>query len=89
VVESFAQDEPNSATASPEGAGELLNHLLEALKPHERFLIRSLDLEQKTVAEVCALTGWNNGLTRIRAFRARRKLRDLFRKLEESARGPI
>ncbi len=41
-----------------------------------------LELEQKTPAEVAELTGWNSGVVRIRAFRARSKLKSLYEKLE-------
>ena len=42
-----------------------------------------LDLEQKTIAEITALTGWNQSLVKVRAFRARRKLQKLFHELEK------
>jgi len=45
-------------------------------------VIRLLDLEQKTIAEIAQLTGWNQSLIKVRAFRARRKLHQLFKKLE-------
>ena len=63
-------------------AWDLLGKLLEALSPAERMLITLLELEQKTPAEVCALTGWNSGVLRIRAFRARQKLKKLYQQLE-------
>ena len=72
------------AAATGESARELLDKLMLSLKPDEQALIRWLDLEQKTIAEVCALTGWNGGVTRIRAFRARAKLKAAWRKLENS-----
>jgi len=34
-----------------------------------------LDLEERSVEEVSRLTGWSKGLVRVRAFRARRRLR--------------
>jgi RNA polymerase sigma factor (sigma-70 family) len=83
VVEGVAQ-EADGEPVSPEAARELVNRLLESLRPEEQLLIRALDLEQKSIAEVCALTGWNSGVTRIRAFRARRKLRALYQKLERT-----
>ncbi|MCI0536354.1 MAG: RNA polymerase sigma factor [Verrucomicrobiales bacterium] len=64
-------------------ASELLDRLLPALSPPERLLIQLLELEQRSIAEVCAATGWNSGVVRIRAFRARRKLRALYQKLEQ------
>jgi RNA polymerase sigma-70 factor (ECF subfamily) len=75
--------ESDPAEGSPEDASELLNKLLTGLKPEEQLLIRWLDVEQKSIAEVCALTGWNSGVTRIRSFRARQKLRAEYRRLEK------
>lgn len=65
-------------------AWDLLDRLLESLAPQERLLIQWLEMEQKSIAEVCAATGWNAGVVRIRAFRARRKLKALWHRLEGS-----
>jgi len=46
------------------------------------MVLRLLDLEQLSVAEVSERTGWNVSLVKVRAFRARRKLRKLFETLE-------
>ncbi len=67
-------------------ARELVHRLLEQLKPDDRLVIQLLDLEQKTIAEISAVTGWNQSLVKVRAFRARRKLQKLFRELEEKER---
>ena len=63
-------------------AWEILQKLLDALAPAERMLVTLLELEQKSIAEVCAVTGWNSGVVRIRAFRARQKLKKLYQRLE-------
>lgn len=76
-------DRTEAPAQAPEAARELILQLLDQLTPEEQMLIRWLDLEQKTLAEVCARTGWNNTLTRVRAFRARRKLKAAYLKLEE------
>jgi len=68
-------------------AWELLQRLMDSLAPAERALIRWLDLEQKSTAEVCQLTGWNSGVVRIRVFRARRKLKKLYDALEKKPEG--
>jgi RNA polymerase sigma-70 factor (ECF subfamily) len=36
-----------------------------------------LDLEQRSVAEISTVTGWGQSRIKVRAFRARRKLRQL------------
>lgn len=68
-------------------ARELVNKLLEQLKPDDQLIIRLLDLEQKTIAEISDLTGWNQSLVKVRAFRARRKLQKLFGELQRKERS--
>jgi RNA polymerase sigma factor (sigma-70 family) len=63
-------------------AHELVHKLLAQLKPDDQLVIRLLDLEQKTIAEISDLTGWNQSLVKVRAFRARRKLQKLFQELQ-------
>ena len=67
-------------------AKELVGRLLEQLSPADRTVITLLDLEQKSVAEIRALTGWGTSMIKVRAFRARRKLRKLFEQLERKER---
>lgn len=57
---------------------ELLHQVMDQLAPADKALLTWLELEGKTIPEVCALTGWNSGLVRIRAFRARGRLRKLW-----------
>ena len=57
------------------------------LKPDDQLVIRLLDLEQKTLAEISALTGWNQTLIKVRAFRARRKLQKLFQELQHQEKS--
>jgi RNA polymerase sigma-70 factor (ECF subfamily) len=68
-------------------ARELIGRLMDQLKPADRLVIQLMDLEQKSVAETSALTGWNPSLVKVRAFRARRKLQKLFSELEKKE-GP-
>jgi len=75
----------NENEASPDDAleaHELVHKLLGQLKPDDRLVIQMLDLEQKTIAEISGLTGWNQSLIKVRAFRARRKLQKLFQELK-------
>jgi len=82
VLESVAASvEPGDADAPQ--ALELLNRLLEQLPATDAWLLRRIELEQKSMAEVCAETGWNGGATRVRLFRARHRLQKLFRQIEK------
>jgi RNA polymerase sigma-70 factor (ECF subfamily) len=74
---------PDDAVA----AKELIHKLLDRLKPEDRLVIQYLDLDQKSLAEISALTGWNQTLIKVRAFRARRKLQRFYRELTESERS--
>jgi RNA polymerase sigma factor (sigma-70 family) len=76
----------NENDVSPDDAleaRELVHKLLDQLKPEDRLVIQYLDLEQKSLAEISALTGWNQTLVKVRAFRARRKLQRFYRELTE------
>lgn len=80
----------NDKAATPDdalAAHELVHKLLGQLKPDDRLVIQLLDLEQKTIAEISALTGWNTSLVKVRAFRARRKLHKLFQELQRKERS--
>jgi RNA polymerase sigma-70 factor (ECF subfamily) len=73
----------NAAAPPPEtpdtSAAEAVEHLLAQLSPDDRWVIRLLDLEQKSVAEISQLTGWSRPAVKVRAFRARHRLRLLLR----------
>ena len=56
-------------------ARELVERLLEELPPQDRLVLTLLDLEQRSTAEIAALTGWSRALVKVRAFRARLRLR--------------
>ncbi|MFZ9747188.1 MAG: RNA polymerase sigma factor [Opitutaceae bacterium] len=68
-------------------ATELVQKLMGQLKPDDQLVLRLLDLEQKTIAEIADLTGWNQSLIKVRAFRARRKLQKLFLELRKKERS--
>jgi len=56
-------------------ARDLVERLLAVLKPAERLVIDLLYLQQRSVAEIQALTGWGASLVKVRAFRARQKMK--------------
>ena len=68
-------------------ARELAHKMLETLSPKDRLILTMLDLEERSVEEIRELTGWNASLIKVRAFRARVKLRKQFaRMLKEERR---
>ena len=84
VLDSIAVSEEPSDADAPR-ALELLNRLLDQLPAADAWLLRRVELEQKTLAEVCAETGWSGGAARVRLFRARHRLQKQFRQLEGKA----
>jgi RNA polymerase sigma-70 factor (ECF subfamily) len=61
-------------------ARDLVERLLTVLKPVERLVIDLLYLQQRSVAEISGLTGWGASLVKVRAFRARKKMKEQLEK---------
>ncbi len=87
VLDQVLTDERDATPGDALAARELVDRLLGELKPDDQLVIRLLDLEQKTLAEISGLTGWNQTLIKVRAFRARRKLQKLFKQLQLSEKS--
>ncbi|MSU69961.1 MAG: sigma-70 family RNA polymerase sigma factor [Opitutaceae bacterium] len=87
VLDAVMTNENDVGTGEALAAHELVHKLLDQLKPDDRLVLQLLDLEQKTIAEISALTGWNSSLVKVRAFRARRKLQKLFEELKQKERS--
>ncbi len=49
--------------------------LIAQLSPEDRLVITLLHLEEKSVEEIHALTGWSRSAIKVRAFRARAKMK--------------
>jgi RNA polymerase sigma factor (sigma-70 family) len=75
VLENLASTTGELAPDRKFAARELVEHLLQTLKPVERLVIDLLHLQQRSVAEIQELTGWSSSQVKILAFRARQKLR--------------
>ena len=81
VVENLAQEE-FSVDPPFSGARELLAALMESLSPADRLVVTLLYIEERTLLEIKELTGWDVTVIKMRAFRARRKLRKALETLE-------
>ncbi len=68
-------------------AREMVERLLRRLSADDRLVISLLDLEEQSVAEVAALTGWSIVGVRVRAFRARSRLRRAATELRAEEEG--
>jgi RNA polymerase sigma-70 factor, ECF subfamily len=62
----------------------LLFRLLETLSAEDRLVLSLLHLEDRTTDQIAELMGWNRTLVKVRAFRARKKLRLAFERLENT-----
>ncbi|HEY0968893.1 MAG TPA: RNA polymerase sigma factor [Opitutaceae bacterium] len=87
VLDAVLTNDSDQAPDDALAAHELVHKLLDQLKPDDRLVIQLLDLEQKTIAEIHEITGWNSSLIKVRAFRARRKLQKLFADLKRKERS--
>lgn len=64
----------------------LLGTLLASLTAEDRLVITLLHLEERTVGEIARLTGWSRVVVRMRAYRARRRLRRHLQQLDGERR---
>lgn len=58
-------------------AWETVHILLDHLSPKDRTVITLLDLEERGVKETARLTGWSESNVKVRAHRARKKMRQI------------
>ena len=78
------RDDPDPAderARSRREACETVSLLLDRLDARDRTIITLLDLEERGVRETAVLTGWSEANVKVRAHRARKKMRDLFHEL--------
>jgi len=73
--------QPDSASENADAARELVNRILEHLSPPARLIITLLEIEERSVKEISALTGWSVPLVKVRAFRARAEMRKIVAKI--------
>jgi RNA polymerase sigma-70 factor (ECF subfamily) len=81
VLDALATDKNELHPSQQVASRELIEKLMEKLSPEDRLVIHLLHLEGRSIEEVRAVTGWNVPLVKIRAFRARNKLRKHLSKL--------
>jgi RNA polymerase sigma-70 factor (ECF subfamily) len=79
-MERFAT-EPAGAETDADAARALVQRLLERLSPASRLVITLLEIEEKSVKEIAALTGWSVTAVKVRAFRARAEMRKFLRQM--------
>jgi RNA polymerase sigma factor (sigma-70 family) len=81
VVENLAATSEELAPDKRFASRQLVEHLLAALKPAERLVIDLLYLQGRSVAEIKKITGWSESLVKVRAFRARQKMKEQLKRI--------
>lgn len=83
MLEQMAHEEspPDSDASS---ALSIIEKMLAKLDPQDAWLIRMVDLQEKELSEVSEATGWKPTTTRVRLFRARKRLKKVFQDIENA-----
>ena len=83
AIERLARTEIDLASPDDERvAKELLDRMLTQLSPEDRLLVTLLHLEERSVQEIHLLTGWSRPAIKVRAFRARAKMKKMLSKTD-------
>ena len=81
VVENLAASSEELAPDRQLASRQLVEHLLEMLKPAERLVIDLLYLQGRSVEEIHEITGLGVAAIKVRAFRARQKMKAQLQKI--------
>jgi RNA polymerase sigma-70 factor (ECF subfamily) len=75
--------QPEQRTEDVDAARQLVSRILAQLTPAARLIITLLEIEERSVKEIAALTGWSVSLVKVRAFRARAEMKKILSKLRK------
>src|SRR5437016_899025 len=81
VVENLATSSDELAPDRQLASRQLVEHLLQLLKPVERLVIDLLYLQGRSVEEIHKITGLGTAAIKVRAFRARQKMKTQLTKM--------
>lgn len=73
--------QPVDQSNDTDAARMLVERVLSQLSPAARMVITLLEIEEKSVKEIAALTGWSLPLVKVRAFRARAEMRKILSRI--------
>ena len=82
ALEWLRSDEGDRAVDARE-AREILNAAMRELSAGDRLVLTLLDIEERSVKEISALTGWSGVTVRVRALRARARLKKVLEQLKD------
>ncbi len=75
VITALATDADAEAPGDAFASRELVEKLLGQLRPDDRLVIQMLHLENRSLEETAQTTGWSVGVLKVRAFRARARMK--------------
>jgi RNA polymerase sigma-70 factor (ECF subfamily) len=81
VLQSLASTPASLEPSQTLASRELVEKLLAQLNPADRLVVNLIHLEGKSVDDVRQVTGWSTSLVKVRAFRARQKMKKHLDKL--------
>jgi len=81
VVENLAVSSEELAPDRQLASRQLVEHLLQMLKPIERVVIDLLYLQGRSVEEIHKITGMSVAAIKVRAFRARQRMKAQLEKI--------
>jgi RNA polymerase sigma-70 factor, ECF subfamily len=70
-------------------AADLVSRVLETLPPEDSLILQLIDGEGASIKEASAATGWSESKVKIKAFRARRRMREAVQKLLNAKDGKL
>jgi RNA polymerase sigma-70 factor (ECF subfamily) len=76
-----AATERHQSSERSMAAADLAGRVLQTLAPEDRMVLTLIDGEDASVDEVVKMTGWSKSKVKVRAFRARRQMRESVEKL--------
>ena len=68
-------------------AADLAGRVLQTLPPDDQLVLTMIDGEDASVKDVVNLTGWSESKVKVKAFRARRRMRKAVEKLLTGRKG--
>lgn len=86
VLQNLAANTADLPAEQNVASRELVEKMLAKLNPEDRLVITLLHLEGRSVEEVRATTGWSTPLVKVRAFRARLKMKKHLEQLMKESR---
>jgi RNA polymerase sigma-70 factor (ECF subfamily) len=86
VLDAMASNPDDPDPASSAASRDLVESMLAALSPQDRLLITMLHLEGYSMDDIKQATGWSIPTIKVRAFRARHKLKHIFNDLNRKGK---